>query len=136
VLAVAALMAAEVHMGYPGVRSWLPYVVLLPLAVVALVRLGRWRVEVDDDDGEAVIRVGTRALPVRRAGRTDVVSGPGKQQALGPELDPTAHVLHRPWVAAAVRIEDLDPDDATPYWIVSSRRPQGLVEAIEAHRGR
>ena len=27
----AGLLAAEVHLGYPGVRAWLPYVLLLPL---------------------------------------------------------------------------------------------------------
>lgn len=131
-LAVAALLAAEVHMGYPGVRSWLPYVLLLPLAGVVLVRLGHHHVGVGDD---AVIEAGEARLPVHHAGRTDVVRGPGKQHALGPELDPTAHVLHRPWVAAAVRVENLDPDDPTPYWIVSVRHPERFVAAIDAHRG-
>src|SRR4029079_573453 len=36
-LLIAVLMAAELHMGYPGVRSWLPYVLLLPLAAAVLI---------------------------------------------------------------------------------------------------
>nr|MDQ2722269.1 DUF3093 family protein [Actinomycetota bacterium] len=44
--AVAGLLAAEVHMGSPGVRAWLPYVLLIPLALWALLRLGSLRVAV------------------------------------------------------------------------------------------
>jgi len=50
-LLIAVLMAAELHMGYPGVRSWLPYVLLLPLAAAALVWLGRVRVGVGTPSG-------------------------------------------------------------------------------------
>ena len=45
-LAAAALLAAEVHMGFPGVRSWLPYLVTIPVVVLLLLRMGSLRVEV------------------------------------------------------------------------------------------
>src|SRR5207253_4280818 len=41
---VAALLAAEVHMGYPGIRAWLPYVLIVPLVGVVLGFMGRHRV--------------------------------------------------------------------------------------------
>jgi hypothetical protein len=56
----------------------------------------------------------------------------GKQVALGPELDPAAHLVHRAWIGPVVRIEVTDPDDPTPYWIVSSRDPDALVAALAA----
>src|SRR5689334_17555041 len=43
-LGVAALLAAEVHMGYPGVRAWLPYVLIIPFAGVVLGFMGRHHV--------------------------------------------------------------------------------------------
>ncbi len=147
-LLVIGLLAAEVHMGYPGVRAWLPYVLLLPIAAVVLVRLGRSTVGVITVGGrpgsgtagaaadEDEVVAGLAHLPVRFVGRTDVVAGARKQRALGPDLDPEAFVLHRPWISSAVRLEVLDRDDPTPYWVVSTRHPDRLVEAIrEAARG-
>ncbi|MFC5139425.1 DUF3093 domain-containing protein [Actinomycetospora rhizophila] len=128
-LLMAGLLAAELHMGHPGLRAWLPYVLLLPLAVVLLIWLGRVRVQVDA--GEAPeLRAGAAHLPVSQIGRVDVVRGEAKREALGPQLDPEAFVLHRPWVGPAVRIEVIDPDDPTPYWVVSTRRPEALLAAL------
>lgn len=134
VLGVVGLLAAEVHMGHPGVLAWLPYVLLLPLGALALVRLGRVVVGVlpAGGSGELEVVAGAAHLPVRFVGRTDVVTGAAKQRALGPDLDPEAFVVHRPWVGPAVRLEVLDPDDPTPYWVVSTRRPEALVAALRA----
>lgn len=130
-LLMAALLAAELHMGYPGPRAWLPYVLLLPLAVALLIWSGRVRVEVGPGaDGARELRAGAAHLPVSMIGRADVVRGEAKREALGPQLDPVAFVLHRPWVGPAVRIEVLDPDDPTPYWVVSTRRPEELIAAL------
>ena len=70
------------------------------------------------------LRAGVAHLPVSLVGRVDVVTGEAKREALGPQLDPQAFVLHRPWVGPVVRIEVLDPDDPTPYWVISTRRPE------------
>ena len=40
-IGVAVLLAAEVHMGYPGVRAWIGYVVLVPLSVLGMFYPGR-----------------------------------------------------------------------------------------------
>lgn len=130
-LLVAVLLAAEVHMGYPGVRAWLPYVLITPLAVAALVWLGRLRVGVGTGgDGAPELRAGAAHIPVRLIGRVDVATGEGKRTALGPDLDPDAFVVHRPWIGSIVRLEVLDPDDPTPYWVVSTRHPKRLLAAL------
>jgi DUF3093 family protein len=125
-IGVAVLLGAEVHMGYPGIRSWIGYAVAVPLCVGALLWLGRIRVRVVDGE----LRAGDATLPLRYVGHVDVVPREGKQEALGPELDPTAHLVHRPWIGQVVRIEVTDPDDPTPYWIVSVRDAPGLVAAL------
>lgn len=132
VIGVAVLLAAQIHMGYPGIRSWIGYVVLIPLAVLGVWWLGRTRVRVTED----TLRVGDRTLPLSRVGHVDVVPRADKQVALGPELDPTAYLLHRPWIGAVVRVEVLPgssepsgPEDP-PYWIFSARRTDALLAAL------
>ena len=122
----AVLMAAQVHMGYPGVRAWLPYVVLVPLAIAIPLWLGRTRVEVRDDE----LWVGDAHLPLRFVEDVEVVPAKDKQRTLGPDLDPAAFVVQRPWVSTSVRVWLDDEDDPTPYWIVSTRRPEELAAAL------
>ena len=127
---LGVLLGAEVHMGYPGFRSWVGYLVLVPLCLAALWWLGRSRVRVKGK----TLAAGDRSVALSHVGRTDVVPRRDKQQALGPDLDPGAFLLHRTWVGPVVRVEITDPDTPEPYWVLSSRRPDALVAALEAGR--
>lgn len=127
-LVIAVLLGAEVHMGHPGVRAWLPYLVLVPLAVLVPLLLGRTKVEVVDGE----LRAGDARLPLRFVEDAETIDPGEKRRALGPNLDPAAFVLHRAWVRGAVRVWLDDEDDPTPYWILSTRRPQELVDALRS----
>jgi hypothetical protein len=130
-LAVVALMVESVRLGHPEVPWEVPAVVLAGLLAVALVRLGRQRVTVSTAaDGEVLLQVGSARLPGRFITGAEPVAAPDKQRLLGPELDPGAFVLHRPWIGPAVRVELADPTDPTPYWIFSVRHPEALVECL------
>ncbi|APU13758.1 DUF3093 domain-containing protein [Actinoalloteichus fjordicus] len=124
----ASLLAMQVHMGHPGVRAWLPYAVLVPLAVVGMVWLGRVRVGLD----KQVLRVGRAHLPLRFIGEVEIVTKDQKRKALGPELDPAAFVMHRGWVGPMLWVELTDPDDPTPYWLFSVRDPERLQALLVA----
>jgi hypothetical protein len=126
VIGVAVLLGAEVHMGYPGVRSWIGYAITVPLFVGVLFWLGRTRVRV----GGGELQVGGASVPLRHIGHVEVVEKADKQEALGPELDPAAYLMHRAWIGSLVRLEITDPDDSTPYWIFSVRRPDRLVAQL------
>ena len=123
---LGVLLGAEIHMGYPGVRSWIGYAVLIPLIVGVVYTFGRTRVRVDGD----ALRVGSAAVARKFVGRVEVVDRRDKQAALGPELDPAAYVLLRGWVGPLVRVEVTDPDDPTPYWVFSVREPDRLLSAL------
>jgi hypothetical protein len=125
--AVAVLLAAEIHLGQPGIYSWAPYVTLIPLSLVILVVVSRIKLGVDDTE----LRVDDAHIERRFLLAAEVLEGEAKRRALGPELDPVAFVVHRPWVKGAVRIYLDDADDPTPYWILSSRRPQALLAALD-----
>lgn len=118
----AAILAAEVHMGYAGVRAWLPYAILLPVTVLVLLRMGRTVVRVTDEE----LWVGDAHLPVRFVGEVEIISAKHKRVALGRDLDPSAFVLHRGWIGPLVRVHLTDPDDPTPYWLFSTRHPDRL----------
>ena len=126
-IGVAVLLGAEIHMGYPGVRSWIGYALCVPVAVLALVLLGRTRVRVAD----GALHVGTMSKELRHIGRAEIVPKAERQQALGPELDPMAHLMIRAWIRQVVRIERTDPDDPTPYWVFSVRDAPGLLAALK-----
>lgn len=125
-IGLGVLLGAEIHMGYPGVRSWIGYATLIPLFVLSLVWLSRTRVRVAD----GVLQVADRRMPLGAFGRVDVVAKADKQVALGPQLDPAAYLMHRSWVGPIVRLEMLDPADPAPYWVFSVREPAKLLAAL------
>lgn len=122
----AGLLAAEVDMGITGLPQWLPFVVLIPLMAAWLISLGRTRIAVTDGE----LWAGKAHLPLRFVGEVEVIDKNHKRKALGPELDPAAFVAHRGWVGPVLRVHLTDPADPTPYWIVSSRRPEALAELL------
>jgi hypothetical protein len=125
-LAAAAVLAFEVWLGAPGVRAWLPFVLLLPAAVALLAWLGRIRVAVQDGE----LRVDDARLPVRFVADAVPLDADGKREILGVAAHPLAFVVQRPWVPGAVQVVLNDPADPTPYWVVSSRHPLELAAAL------
>ncbi|MET7967401.1 DUF3093 domain-containing protein [Micromonospora sp. NPDC005305] len=129
-LALAGLLAAELWMGATGVRAWLPFVLLLPAAAATLWWLGRIRVEVRAGE----LRVDDAHLPVRHVADAVPLDAAGRREVLGVGADPLAFVVQRPWVGGAVQVVLDDPNDPTPFWVVSSRRPVELAAALIAAR--
>ncbi|WP_435582407.1 DUF3093 domain-containing protein [Amycolatopsis thermoflava] len=127
-LAGAALLAYEIHLGYPAVPLWLPFAVLIPLMVAWLVAMGRARIRVTGDE----LEVGDAHLPLRFVGEVEVIGKDRKRKAMGPELDPAAYVTHRGWVGSLLRVHLTDPADPTPYWVFSTRRPEALAELLRS----
>lgn len=127
-LIAAVLLAAETHMGYPGLFAWLPYAVFVPIAIAVPLWLGRMKIEIRAHE----LWVGDAHLPLRCVEDVDVITAAEKRHALGPDLDPAAFIVLRPWVKTAVRVWLDDPDDPTPYWVISTRRPEELAGLLKA----
>ncbi|WP_040919035.1 DUF3093 domain-containing protein [Saccharomonospora glauca] len=128
-LAAAVLLAAQIQFAYPALPPWAPYVVLVPLAVAAVLALGRTRLKVETG-AEPQLWVGEAHLPLRYVAAVDVVTKRDKRKALGPELDPAAFCVHKPWIGPLVRVHLDDPDDPTPYWLFSTRRPEKIAALL------
>jgi len=81
-----------------------------------------------------VLRAGRAHIPVHLLGAPEPLDAGGTRAALGPDLDARAYVCLRGWIRTAVQVPVVDPRDPTPYWFVSTRRPERLVAALEAAR--
>lgn len=124
---------------------WLAFVVALPLwvanlatgAVVAAVYgllVGVGRVQVRVADGE--LHAGAAHIPVHLLGPAEPLDPEATRRVHGVDADARAHLLTRPYVRRSVRVPVLDPQDPTPYWLVSTRHPRRLADALATAAGR
>ena len=107
-----ALMAAGTALGWWGLLAWSP------------------AIRVDD----RVFRAGRARLPVRYVGTPEVLLG----DAFRAELrtgDARSYVVIRPWaMRRGISVPVTDADDPHPRWLVASRRPERLANALALAR--
>jgi Protein of unknown function (DUF3093) len=81
------------------------------------------------------LRAGRASIEVEHLGRVKALA-PDRVRALrGREADARAYLCQRSWIAGGVVVEITDPQDPTPYWLLSSNSPQRLVAALDQARG-
>jgi len=83
-------------------------------------------VEVTDTE----FRAGRARLPRAAVGAVEGFEGAAATTQRGPKLDARAWILFRGYVSGVVRVEVADPQDPTPYWLVSVRHPDRVVAAL------
>jgi hypothetical protein len=129
---LAGLIAFEVNMGISALPDWLPYAVLFTAAAGTLLWLGRVEIRVTADERGVELWAAEAHLPVTAIARSAEIPQSAKSAALGRQLDPAAYVLHRGWVGPMVLVVLDDPDDPTPYWLVSCRHPERVLSALRS----
>jgi hypothetical protein len=132
---LAALIAFEVNMGITALPDWLPFATLFTVAGSTLLWLGRVEIRVTEGAaGQTGVELwaGDAHLPSTVIARSAEIARTAKSAALGRQLDPAAFVLHRGWVGPMVLVVLDDPDDPTPYWLVSCRHPQRVLSALRS----
>ena len=77
---------------------------------------------------------GRARIPVDLLGPVTCWRGDDARWQRGPLLDARAYLLLRGWVDPVLRVELCDPQDPTPYWLVSTRSPERLDEALTRAR--
>ena len=133
---LAALIAFEVRLGIAALPGWLPFATLFTVATGALLWLGRVEIRViggaDNTGGTVELWASDAHLPVSVITRSAEIARSAKSAALGRQLDPAAFVLHRGWVGPMVLLVLDDPEDPTPYWLVSCRHPERVLSALRS----
>ncbi len=98
------------------------------LGVVVLLWALAPTIEVTDTE----FRAGRAHLPRTLVGEATAHTGAEATTQRGPALDARAWTLFRGYVRGVVRVEVTDPADPTPYWLVSARNPQAVVDALRS----
>ena len=75
-------------------------------------------------------RIGRASIEHAYIASSQALAAEEARQRAGVGADARAHLVLRPYVRTAVEITLDDPEDPVPYWLVSTRRPQQLAEAL------
>jgi hypothetical protein len=120
-----AIGGAEVFAGFDWHLIVLIYAVLgLPTAAL-LLATGHLTVTVDADG----LHARKETLPPAAILQFQRLDHAQTRRQLGPAGDRAAHLVARGYVSESVAIRTAE-DAGTPYWLVSSRRPDELIAAL------
>lgn len=96
------------------------------LVALGLVRYGGIVVAVDQDG----LTAGRAHLPWPCVGAATPLDPAATRAVLGREADARAYLMTRAYCRSAVKVMVEDASDPTPYWVVSTRRPQALATRL------
>jgi len=111
--------------------GYLAFAGLLVLQTVLLV-LSTPKIEVT----ATTLQVGRAVIERRYIGEVTAYRGEDATAQRGTKLNGLAYLCIRGWINPVVKIEITDPNDATPYWLASSRNPEHLAAALGANPDR
>jgi hypothetical protein len=100
-------------------------VVLYGTCVILLIVSSPW-IEVTD----VALLAGRARLPLANVGAASGYLGTDATAQRGPKLDSRAWLVIRGWISPVVKVDVLDDNDPTPYWLVSTRHPRDLIAAL------
>jgi hypothetical protein len=129
-LSVASILAAEFHVGGYSLTDWIPFSTLLPLSVAAVWWLSRSKLVITSDE----VRIRGAHLPLAFVTEIVALDARPLRRVIGREGDPRAFVAIRPWIGPGVQLQLDDPDDPTPYWVISTRRPERVARLLRERR--
>jgi hypothetical protein len=126
---VATLWLAVV-VAVPGPVAWVVTAIALAALFLGLWSYGNARIRVEGE----TFRAGRAHIATSYVGTATALDAGETRRAAGVEADARAFLVLRPYLKRAVKVEITDPADPTPYWLVSSRRPEELASALAALR--
>lgn len=85
-------------------------------------------------DGQ--LQAGRARIPVALLSEPRTLDRAEVSTMMGPSFDPRAYACLRTSTGSAVVMDVLDPQDPTPWWLVSTRHPEALARAVRAAQGR
>lgn len=125
--AVSMLLPSTVIISEPfDIRIGLVVGLISVPTIWGLLILRAPRIQVSKED----LRVGRVTISREHVGQSQAISKREIFTERGPNLDPGAHKVFQGSVKTAVKIPVSDPEDPTPYWLVSTRNPGKLVEVL------
>jgi len=100
--------------------------IVLYAGCVAALLLGSPVVEVTETE----FRAGRARLPLEVVGAVTGYRGDEASLERGRHLDARAWLLIRGWISPVVKVQVADETDPAPYWLVSTRQPDAVIDAL------
>lgn len=122
---VASLWLAVI-VAVPGAVAWAVTGAAVALMATLFLTYGAALVSVED----GWFRAGRARVELRFVGEVVPLDAEATRLAAGRDADARAYLLLRPYRKKAVKVSLSDPADPTPYWLVSTRRPDALAAAL------
>ncbi len=82
--------------------------------------------------GKTTFTVGAASIPRTLLGKIEVIEKDQIFLERGPKLDPSAYKVFQGTVKTGLKIIIKDPNDPTPYWLISTRKPAQLATVLKA----
>ena len=74
------------------------------------------------------LSIGKVQIPTKYIKNVTVIETNAQQSEKGPKLDPAAYIRFQVGVKGLLKVELNDPNDPTPYWLISSRNPDVVAK--------
>lgn len=81
---------------------------------------------------DGTLRAGRASIPVSFVGAIEPLGSDALRDIIGPGADARNYMVVRGWIHRGVKLEITDASDPTPFWIITSRKPIALTEALQA----
>lgn len=104
----------------------IPIAVGVYVAVNATLILGAPKITVTGTE----LAAGSAKIPLKFLGTIETLDAEALRAAIGPGLDARAYLLIRGYIHRGVKVQNIDPKDPAPYWVLTSRKPAELAQAI------
>ncbi len=117
----------------PDANGWLVGAVVGVVLYLALIGT-LWATSPVLDVTPGLVRVGRASIPSDLLGECTAYRGADATAERGRLADARAWLCIRGWIGPVVKMQIADPQDPTPYWLVSTRRPGDFIDAVTASR--
>ena len=124
VVAFAAVLALALTVAGPTTAAVTGVVALVVGCAIA------WWTSPVIEVRDGILTAGGTSIPTALLGEVVILDRDGVREQMGTGWDARAFACLRTWTGGAVRMTVLDPEDATPYWVVSTRRPDDVAAAV------
>lgn len=110
--------------------TWLVSAGVGGLCGIALLTYGRTQVRVT----EQRVYAGRAQIEHQHISSIEALNKDQTRAALGANADARAFLVTKPYLSRCVKLCLNDARDPTPYWLIGSRRPDQLAQAIRSYR--
>lgn len=100
--------------------------IILTCVLIYIAVRSRMVIEIDENE----VRINTAHIERKYLGEVKVLDIQEMRYARGRDADPSAFLAIRFWSPRGVLVRVKDSRDATPYWLISSKRGDELAKAI------